>query len=304
MSAFPSLIEQLRSFAFQNKTDDMEQLVTYFTVFGGMGWDVDFNTPLEELITTKVLQNYRYIHGDITKITQSNKAYHAILTALALGDGREHSAFKRANVGRGEGEAAIDFLVDAQLIYKESSQARPLDENEDVSDRYHFTLPFMRFWFAFVSPYYKRIKEGEFSESLTKFSEGIQVFTQWTYAALAKTAVEKSFEEEGIRKIGAYWDKQTQIDLLAKTKARRVIAGAFQFSKSKAKKSLLSELEQKCQRIKLDVDVFVLFAKAGFSSELKKAKGETLKLLTSKQLSTLLKDLSEEDRIEHQNKKY
>jgi len=100
MSKHPSLYQQFRSFCFQNNPQDIEEAIEYFAVFGGMGWTVNTAIPLDELIEEKVLKNYRYIHGDITKITQSNKIYHSLLSGLATGDRREHSAFKKAQVGR------------------------------------------------------------------------------------------------------------------------------------------------------------------------------------------------------------
>ena len=81
-----------------------------------MGWKVNLYKPLEELIEEKVLENYRYIHGDITTITQSNPTHHSLLTAIATGDRREHSAFKKANVTRENGEESIDFLIDNKLL--------------------------------------------------------------------------------------------------------------------------------------------------------------------------------------------
>jgi hypothetical protein len=71
---------------------------------------------LEILIEEKVLANYRYIHGDIAKITQSNPTYHSLLTALATGDRREYSAFKKAKLTREDGEESIDFLIKNGLL--------------------------------------------------------------------------------------------------------------------------------------------------------------------------------------------
>ncbi|MCD6211764.1 MAG: ATPase, partial [Sulfurovum sp.] len=95
MSKHPTLLQQFRSFCYQNSATDFEQAIEYFAVFGGMGWKVDFSKSIDELIETKVLNNYRYIHGDLTKITHSKPTYHAMLTAIATGDRREYSAFKK-----------------------------------------------------------------------------------------------------------------------------------------------------------------------------------------------------------------
>ncbi|MFC2073906.1 DUF234 domain-containing protein [Campylobacterota bacterium] len=304
MSKFPSLLQQFRSFCFQNKPKNIEEAIEYFAVFGGMGWNVDMSKPLETIIEEKVLKNYRYIHGDITKITQSNKLHHALLTGLATGDRREHSAFKKAKVSRPEGEESIDFLVDNDLLDRDKPQAKPLDEKEEVSDKLLFTLPFMRFWFASVSPYYKGIKEGDFKEFKEALANREQGFSDFIYERLVMELVKQSFKDDPIQKIGSYWDSDNSIDILAKTKSGKVIAGTWKFSKAKAKKSELTKLKETCEKTDLKADIFVIFSKSGFSNELKNEKGENLKLFTLKNLNSLIKDLTPSDLIDNQNKKY
>lgn len=304
MSKSPTLLQQFRSFCFQNNATDLEKAIEYFAVFGGMGYSVDMSKPLEELIEEKILKNYRYIHADLTKITQSNKAHHALLTALALGDRREHSAYRRANLSRKEGEESAAFLIKFGLLTRQSSQADPVDENEEVSERLLFSAPFYRFWFASVSPYYKGIKEGDFKEMKEKWENTKQSFFDQIYEGLVIALVKQSFKEDWIVKIGSYWDKTNEIEILGKTKAGKVIAGLCKYSKSKANKSELAKIEEKCAKASLAADIYVIFSKNGFSSEFKKEKSDTLKLLSLKHLKSLLEDLSDKDLLVHTNKKY
>lgn len=304
MTKHPTLLQQFRSFCFQNNATDIEKAIEYFAVFGGMGYSVDMSKPLEELIEDKVLKNYRYIHGDLTKITQSNKAHHALLSAIALGDRREHSAYRRADLTRKEGEESAAFLIKFDLLARQESQADPLDENEEKSDRLIFTAPFYRFWFSSVSPYYKGIKEGDFKEMKEKWENTKQSFFDQIYEGLVIALVKQSFKEDWIAKIGSYWDKTNEIEILGKTKGGKVIAGSCKYSKSKANKSELSKLQEKCAKAELTADIYVIFSKSGFSSEFKKEKSDTLKLFSLKNLKTLMEDLSEKDLLVHTNKKY
>jgi uncharacterized protein len=304
MPTHPTSLEQFRSFCFQNKASDLKKAIEYFAVFGGMGWNVDISKPLEELIKEKIFANYRYIHGDVTKITQNNKAHHSLLTALAIGDRRERSAFKRANLPRKEGQESAAFLVENGLLFRDRSQEEPANMDEEVSERLMFTAPFMRFWFSFVSPYYKGIKEGDFAEASERWENTKQAFFDTAYEALVLELVKKSFEQDTIEKIGSYWDSADEIEILALTKSGKAIAGACKYSKSKANKSVLTKLQESCARAKLRPDVFVIFSKNGFSGEFKKEKGEGLRLLTLKNLKVLMENLSEKDLILGANKKY
>ena len=304
MSKHPTLLEHFRSFCFQNGATDLEKAVEYFAVFGGMGWKVDMERPLEELIEEKVLKNYRYIHGDIAKITQSDRTHHSVLSGIALGDRREHSAFKRANVSRQEGEESIDFLVGNDLLVREQSQAQPVNEREEVSDKFMITLPFLRFWFSSISPYYKGIRDGDYSEVRQRWEHTRQGFSDLIYDQLVIEFLKQSFTEDKIEKIGSYWDKSNEIAVLAKTRSGKIVAGSTKHANSKAKKSELNALKEQCAKAELEPDILVIYAKNGFSNELKKEKNAGLKLVTLKHLKMLIADLSEEDLIPYTNKKY
>jgi len=308
MSEHPTLLAQFRSFCYQNNATDFEKAVEYFTVFGGMGWSVDMTIPLEKLIEQKVLKNYRYIHGDLTKITHSKPTYHAMLSAIATGDRREHSSFKKVNIGREEGEEVIDFLIKDGFLVFDKSIEKPVNEKDGISDKLLFVTPFMRFWFAVISPTYKSIKEGEFQEVKDRWAHMKAEFSTLIYCQLVLEFITLSFKEEfkgdAIVMLGSYYDKNVSIDILAKRKSGALLAGTCKFGKQKANKSELSKLKEQCKQAALEVDHFIIFSKNKFSSELKKEKGKELRLFSLRNLAQLMDNLSEDDLLTYTNKKY
>ena len=308
MSTPPTLLAQLRSFCYQNKVTDLEQSLAYFSVFGGMGWQVDMTKPLEILIEEKILSNYRYIHGDITKITHSKPSYHAMLTAIATGDRREHSAFKKVNIGREEGEELVDFLIKDGFLTFDKSVEKPMDEKDGNSDKLLFVTPFMRFWFFAISPYYKGIKEGDFSEMKKHWSQTQVVFSDIIYEQLVKeliqSAFKDAFEGDPIISIGSYYDKNVEIDILAKRKSGAYLAGICKYTKAKSKKSELSKLKEQCKQAQLEVEHFVVFSKNKFSSTFKKNIDENVTLFSLRHLVGLLVGLDKEDLLLTTYKKY
>jgi len=308
MSKHPTLLQQFRSFCYQNNATDFEQAIEYFAVFGGMGWTVDLSKSIDELIEIKVLNNYRYIHGDLTKITHSKPMYHAMLTAIATGDRREYSAFKKVNIGREQGEEVIDFLIKDGFLIFDRSVEKPVNEKDGISDKLLFVTPFMRFWFAVISPTYKSIKEGDYEEVKERWSHMKAGFSTLIYDQLVlemlKQGFKDAFEGDPIVATGAYWDKNIAIDILIKRKSGELIAGVSKYSKSKANKSELTKLKEKCSQAELDVDTFVIFSKNKFSSELKKEKGDKVQLFSLRNLTGLVAKLSEKDLLTYTNKKY
>jgi len=304
MAKHPTLLEQFRSFYFQNKPTDMEQVIKYFCVFGGMSWNIDMDIPLEELIESKVLNNYRYIHADITKITQSDRDSHLLLSGIAMGDRRTHSALKKARISRSDGEYAMENLFERGMLEAEYSQERPPNSEDKIDEKLNFTAPFMRFWFSFVSPYFKGIRDGDYKESKESFANRQQEFFELTFTKLAMEVLKKSFKEDPIVEIGSYWDRNTEIDILAKTSSGKIVAGICKNSNSKAKKTELTKLKEQCEKAELKADINVIISKSGFSNELKNLKGAELRLLTLKHFNSLVQDLSQRDFIECEGKRY
>ena len=304
MAKHPTLLQQFRSFYFQNNPKDIEEAIKYFAVFGGMSWSVDTSKPLMELFENKVLKNYKYIHGDITKITESDKNSHSLLTGIATGDRRLHSALKRARLSRSDGEYALENLLERALLVYEHSLEGPPNEDGKIDEKINFTLPFMRFWFSFVSPYFKGIKEGDFKEAKEALLNREQEFSELIFVKLSMELMKKSFKDDPIVEIGSYWDRNTEMDILAKTKSGKIVAGICKYSNAKAKKTELTKLKEQCALAELTPDVCVIISKSGFTNELKTLKGEDLKLLTLKNFKSLLEDLSEQDFIECTGKRY
>ncbi|ARU49848.1 DUF234 domain-containing protein [Sulfurospirillum diekertiae] len=304
MPKHPTLLHQFRSFCLQNHVDDMEKAIEYFSVFGGTSWKVDMHKPLLELIETKIFKNYPYIHSDIAKITFSNKLSHTLLSAMATGDRRVHSTFKRAHISREEGESALDTLLDSALIRFEYSLERPVNADDDNSDKLSFMTPFMRFWFAFVSPFYKTIKEGDYSEVEKSFASREQEFYELIFKKLSFELLRKIMIEDPIVEVGSYWDKNAEIDILAKTQSGKLIAGSTKYKNTKVKKTELTKLKEQCAKADFEPDLFVILSKSGFTSELKALKGDDLKLFTIKSMKALVEDVSEKELIPCEGKKY
>ena len=62
--------------------------------------------------------------------------------------------------------------------------------------------------------------------------------------------------------------------------------------------------KENCEKVDLKVETFILYSKNKFSSELKKEKGKSVRLLSLRNLAKLMDNLSEADALEYTNKKY
>lgn len=248
------------------------------------------NLSLEEAIEQYILDDYRDLHRDINALTGGDADAHALLAGVALGDRRTHSAFKRARLSREAGDKAVAAMREVGVIEREKARPNRFSWIDDdvISDRLHFTLPFLHFWFAFVSPIYKGIKEGNYEEFRTRYANHAAGFCDVVFERLAIELVKAEFADENITEIGGYWDKNTEIDIIAKTESGKTVAASCRYVNAKLKKSELTKLQQACEKAGFTPDAYVLVAKNGFSGELKSLKGEGLRLLGLRHLKKLL----------------
>lgn len=213
-----------------------------------------------------------------------------MLTGLSQGDRRTNSAFKRAKVSFEEGIKLIDELCDRGLIVLEKSLQKYSKRKNQlvVSEKLIFNSPYLRFWFAFISPIYLGITEGRFEEFEKKFLNKQLEFRNQIFEDLSHCLLKKTFLDDKIVEIGRYWDDDLEIDLLAKTRSGKIIAGVCKYTNTKLKKSELSKLKEACKKAEIDVDIFAIFCKSGFSNELKSLKSDEVRLYTLRNFKALL----------------
>lgn len=185
---------------------------------------------------------------------------------------------------------------------------KPLNNFGGKSDRILFDLPFMHFWFLMVSPNYQSIVESdydEFAQKWYKLRENFSILlSDLLILELAKERFNTKQAKDPIIKIGSYYDKKIEIDILAIKKYGAMIAGVCKYSKEPAKTNMMDTLIQKCAKAELEIEDYVLFSKNGFTSELEALREKEVVLLSNAELSSLLDNLSENDLPTYKNKKY
>jgi len=295
----PDILEQFRSFYYQNRPENLESAMEFFTIFGGLGWEVDTKLPVFDAIEKVILKKYKPLRNIISDMTLGETTTHAVLTAAALGDGRTHSSFKRARISGSQGFPALNDMAERGLIALETSALRPPDRmaEERVSEKVYFKRPFYQFWFGFISPLFQGIQEGDYKEVKERFVNRQSDLSSVVFEKLSLELLKKSYKDDTMVKMGSYWDKETSIDIIARTKSGKIIAGSCKYSSAKMKKNELLQLQEKCAKAEIDVDLFVLFSKSGFSNELKASKSETLRLFSLKNFKALVEDLHAREMI-------
>ena len=304
------LLEQFRSFYFRNYPNDMELQIEYFSVFGGLGWDIDTSKPIEELIQTIILENFSTINEKMAELTLDEVNNKRLLRALAVSDRRIFSAFKRAGLNNGNGGAALNFLQEKGLItleYSREEPAKSLNPNgklkrevarHRISHKVLFTKPFVRFWFYFIAPHTKDILNNNYENLFADFALRQNSYTSLVFEELSEILLNYHIRDSQILSSGSYWDANVEIDILTITDDEKTYVAECKWTNHKITKKELHKLEQKCEKLEIEPTQIALFCKSGFSKELLTLGGKKLALYSSEDFEALLKNSSREELIE------
>ena len=114
----------------------MEKGVEYFTIFGGLDMHIDTTRPVDELIEIHILKKYKMIRNHISTLTKGDPEYNKILSALAIGDRRTNSAFRKVGVSFDNGIDIVDDLVRLKILKLDKSLQKlsNLDDQYTVSE--------------------------------------------------------------------------------------------------------------------------------------------------------------------------
>jgi len=305
------LLEQFRSFYFRNYPDDMETQISYFAVFGGLGWDIDTTKPISTLIKTIILDNYDALHEKMIELTLNAPDNKRLLQALATGDRRIFSAFNKAGLNNGNGGAALNFLQKRGLIQMEYSRERhPRDKNPNaklkrrdarhrISHKVLFTHPFIRFWYYFIAPQTKNIKNGDFEQVLKNFDDKHNSYTSLVFEELSELLLNYNLRDSQIDSSGSYWDADIEIDILTITNKQKIYVGECKWKNHKVNKKEINKLKEKCEKLHLVPTQILFFSKRGFSKELMQMRGKELALFSSEDFEALVKSNSKDFLIEN-----
>ncbi len=289
----------------------MELQIEYFSVFGGLGWEIDTSKPIELLIKELILEKFNILNEKIEELTLGDKNNKRLLRALAIGDRKIFSAFNRAGLNNANGGSALNFLQEKGLIQIEFSREEPARSlnphgklkrevaRHRISHKVLFVHPFIRFWFYFIVPFSKDIEERKFENIINNFQIKQHSYTSLVFEELSEILLNYHLRDSQIISSGSYWDAKVEIDILTITSDEKIYVAECKWTNHRVNKKELHKLMQKCESLELKPTQIVLFSKRGFSKELESIRGKKLALYSSKEFEALVKQSSNEENVEN-----
>jgi len=269
---------------------ELDQAIEFFSIFGGIEkyLELDFFDDLESIIRFNFIDKYKSLQTLISPSYLLDEPYRSILIAVARGDGRLSNIFRKARVGDSLGIRILEELVELDIVELEESREAPLRRYPNqklekslrsykIESKVRFKTPFYRFWFGFVEPYSHELSQKHSQRFFENFEHHFSRLSSLVFEQLSNDLLNLHYNNQ-LQSMGSYWDKNSEFDILAKTKSGETILGECKYKNRKICKNELSKLKQKAEHSGIKVDTFALFSKNGFSNELLSSDDKNLLL--------------------------
>ena len=277
----------------------MERCVELFAIFGGLDVEIDTSRHIHELIIEHILKNYEQIASYVNDLLFSDASAARLLAALSVSDRRIFSSFKRARLNNLNGGIALNLLTQNGLIKIEHSreqdkrEIKPKLSKEEskhrISDKFLFVHPFLRFWFYFIHPHAKEIKNGNFKKMLEDFEQRKYSYTSLVFEELSRILLNYHLRDEEIEAIDSYWDANVEVDIMVETKKHNIYIAECKWTNHKVNKKELNKLMEKCEAMDVHPKQLIFFSKRGFSNELQGMQNSNLVLFSVEDFRQLVK---------------
>ena len=275
----------------------MERCIELFSIFGKLDVVLDTTASYEQLIQEHIFANIGEIYNSLDSRLLDEKKYSRLIHALAIGDRKIISAFKKARLSEKEGGEYLNFLEQAGIIYVEHSRepnprelySHPLKRElarHRIVHKIRFNDPSIRFFYAFISPHLHEILQGDYTKFYERFSKRFSTYIGFTFENLSLMYMQSL--KPKIIENGSYWDKDVEIDILALNEQDEVIVGECKWTNSKINKKEIHKLQEKCDIINLEFSKMIFFSKRGYSNEMLKLQNENLLLTSANDFEKLL----------------
>ena len=267
----------------------LTQAIEAYTVTSGIPYyckilsqQANIYFAIKNKILTKGEVLFEEVYFLLRQEFRTPRTYFPILKAIAQGAHKFGEISSKTGYDKSNLTKYLSSLEKLKLVRREVPITEPKPEKSRKS-LYFISDNFIDFWFNFVFPHLSDLEFGEIDRVLKEF-----VIPKFNYYVSQKIEpiiidlLKKDFFKLGLDfiKIGRYWDKNIEIDILGETDDNRTIIGEIKWTETPCKRSIYFDLMKKANAIKFNKDVtYILISKSGFSKKLQALEDENVILI-------------------------
>lgn len=259
----------------------MEEQIERYAVTGGVPKYIELFQNKEDIyesIRDNVLDSSSFLYEEpeflLRKEVSEVGSYFSILKTIAAGNHKLGNISAALNIKQSGLSKYLATLCDLDILEREVPIT---EENPEKSKKglYFIKDNFIRFWFRFVFPYRDLLEAGQEEFVLQKLKQSfIDNHVSYVYENICREMVwDMNGENMMFNRVGRWWDKDTEIDIVAyDSNGEDILFGECKYSKNPKGIEILADLKGKAKGVKWKnekrKEYYVIFSKSGFTKEL------------------------------------
>ncbi len=266
----------------------LEKIVTY-AVLGGIPHylkQFDDSRTVKENICKSILTRGSILYSEVEFLMKQElretATYNAIIEAIALGNTKLNDINQKTMIEKTKLSVYLKNLIDLGIIRREFPVSDSVKEQANVQrGLYQVSDSFFRFWYAFVFPNMSELENGDVEGIWNYVVEPeLDYYTSYAFEDVCRQYLRRENRKNKLpfyfTKIGRWWDKAQELDILAMdAKKEQFLLGECKFKNSPFTYADFVRMTEKFVPQKRNSAVhYYLFSKSGFSGEVEKAAEE------------------------------
>ncbi|MCL2149176.1 MAG: ATP-binding protein, partial [Methanomassiliicoccaceae archaeon] len=281
----------LQPLSFEEVYDggDYVEALERYAVLGGVPRYMELfdDAPLRENIEANVMDPSSMMFDDPRVLlggeVKEPASYMSVLKAVAAGNRRISSISSALQVPATTLNPYLKRLIDIRLV-RRSVPVTENDPEKSKSGLYSIDDMYTAFWFRFVHPYSSELSLGHSGWAMSEYDRRfVEDHVSFVFESVCRDSVRGMGGQIGFVpiKVGSYWDKNTEIDVVALNTAEKkaFVAECKYHRNTPVSHHVLRGLRGKCATLRelegYDV-VFGLFSVSGFDDRLLREEGIVL----------------------------
>ncbi|MBI5197038.1 MAG: ATP-binding protein [Nitrospirae bacterium] len=258
----------------------------FYTVTGGTPRYIETLSPdktVWENIRRGILSKRSYLYGEpkfiLNEEVTETLNYFSILKTVAEGEHKIGNIAAKLGIKANILTKYLDMLINLDILERQVPVTEDRPEKSKMG-LYFIKDHFFRFWFRYVFPNQSDLEIEKADDVLDKIKEDFASFVGLVYEKVCLDHI-PLLAGKGIlpftpEKWGRWWTRSEEIDVVAwNAGTKEILFGECKWSDRPVGIDVLKSLEKKSQQVPWQRDgrkeYFVLFAKKGFTQDLKKA---------------------------------
>ncbi|MBQ9277264.1 MAG: ATP-binding protein [Lachnospiraceae bacterium] len=264
-----------------------DEIIKRYAVTGGVPKYIEIFSDEKDIyksIKNNILSKNSFLYAEpeflLQKEVSEIGSYFSLLKTIAAGNHKLSSIATVMNVKQTSLSKYLNVLINLDLIER---QVPITEENPEKSKKglYYIKDNFIKFWFQFIYANRGLLEAGKEQYVEDKIKKNfIDNHVSFVYEDICREKTWNLISDKiSFNRVGRWWDKNTEIDIVAyDSNGKDIVFGECKYTDKPKDIDIYYELKKKCSKVNwhnIDrVEHFVFFSKAGYTNRMQKLAEE------------------------------